>query len=271
MEKRMLLGAPSGQKLHEMMDKKHIRWCLLGFPVKMAKKKHYIVPESKYETVYINSIRETYGKRTQKLCRHYRKALRGGDKVHITANDGTDLTFSIKGRPVLMADGIIDDQDLKDGDVGNNIPDGEAFVAPLEYSANGKIFYDYVNIPGFGHIKGGIWLHFKKGKVVKYQAKTKKGNAIFRKFLDSNTGDKDRIAELGIGTNTGAKFIGTIIVDEKIYGTIHIAIGVNTGSYHGKNKASSHLDMIKQMKGKQGNITLDGKLIMKNGEPVGKV
>lgn len=271
LEKRLLLGAPSGQKLYDILDKRETRWCGVGFPVGLKKKRFYLVPKKTYEKVYIESIKETYSKRTRKLCRYYHNALKGGDRIHITAGDGTDLTFSIKGRPALIDDGAIDDEDMRRGDVGLNIPSGEAFLAPLEHSANGRIFFDFVNIPGFGHIKGGLWITFRNGKVVKYEAKSRKGNRIFRKFLDSNTGEKDRIAELGIGTNRAARFIGTIIVDEKIYGTIHIAIGNNTGAYHGKNRASSHLDMIKQMKGRNGNFTVDGKLVMKNGEPVGKV
>ena len=269
LEKRLLLEAPSSQRLYEILDRKSTRWCGVGFSVKLDKRRHYLVPPKTYESVYIRSIKETYSPATRKLCKFYYNALKGGDRVHITADDGTDLKFSIKGRPALIDDGVIDDEDIRRGDVGLNIPSGEAFLAPLEHSANGRIFFDYVNIPGFGHIKGGLWITFKKGKVVRYEAMTEKGNGIFRKFLASNTGEKDRIAELGIGTNRAARFIGTIIVDEKIYGTIHIAIGNNTGAYHGKNKASSHLDMIKQMKGRNGQLSVDGRLIMKNGEPAG--
>jgi leucyl aminopeptidase (aminopeptidase T) len=269
LEKRLLLGAPSGQKLYDIMDQKGTRWCLLGFPVKMAKKRYYLVQPKVYEKVYINSIIETYSGRLQKLCRFYRKALEGGDAVRIKADDGTDLRLSIKGRPVLVADGIIDDDDMRRGDVGLNVPDGEAFLAPLEHSANGRVFFDYCNIPGQGFAEGGLWITFRNGRVVKYEG-SRESVAKFRRFLDSNTGDKDRIAELGIGTNRAARFIGTIVVDEKIYGTIHIAIGNNTGAYHGKNRASSHFDMIKVMKGRGGNLTVDGRLVMKNGEPAKK-
>ncbi len=269
-EKRILLGAPTGQRLHQIIDKKRIRWCLFGFPVKMSKRKYYLVPPETYERVYLASIKQTFNKETQKLCRHYYNALRGGNRVHITAKDGTDLALSIKSRPVLIADGLIDDWDMKRGDVGLNIPDGEAFLAPLEHSANGRIFFDYVNTRGFGFIRGGLWVTFKNGKVVEYHARDKKETQKFTKFLNANTGEKDRIAELGIGTNKAARFIGTIVVDEKIFGSIHIAIGNNTGAYHGKNKASSHLDMIKMMSGRGGNVYVDGKLIMRNGLPVGK-
>ncbi len=270
-EKRLLLGAPASQKLMQIQDRRGVRWCLVGFPVEMTDRRYYLVPKKTYEKVYISSLLETYTKRTLRLCRYYRKGLESGDNVHITADDGTDLRLSIKGRPVLVADGIIDEEDLKRGDVGLNVPDGEAFLAPLEHSANGKIYFDFVNLPGIGFIKGGLWVWFRNGRVVKWKAGNKKGNQMFKKFLDSNTGEKDRIAELGIGTNHAAKFIGTIIVDEKIFGTIHIAIGNNTGAYHGKNRASSHLDMIKVMKGKNGNLWVDNRLVMKNGMPNGRI
>ena len=101
--------------------------------------------------------------------------------------------------------------------------------------------------------------------MVDYEAA--EGREVFTRFLEANTGDKDRIAELGIGCNPGAEYTGgSIIVDEKIYGTIHIAIGNNTGAYHGKNKASSHLDMIKEM-GK-GELLVDGEPVMRGGKPI---
>jgi len=151
------------------------------------------------------------------------------------------------------------------GNVGLNIPCGEVFVAPLGTTANGTILFENVAVPGFGKINN-LRLKFVNGKVVRVTADG--GSDRFIKFLDANSGDKDRIAELGIGCNPGAEYTGgSIIVDEKTYGTIHIAIGNNTGAHHGINKASSHLDMIKSMK--QGELYVDGKLVMKDGAPAG--
>ncbi len=263
-EWKLKFGAPASQKIHQIIDKKKVRWLYFGWPVK---KNEYFVDEKKYKKVFYDSIRETFSKKVRKLCEYYRKKLEGKDQIEIEADDGTSLTFRIKGRPILVADGIIDDEDIKRGDVGLNIPDGEVFLAPLEHSANGYIVFDWVAIHGFGLVKD-LKIKFKNGKVVWFDSPQKK---IFKKFLDANTGEKDRIAELGIGTNTKARPIGETIVDEKIFGSIHIAIGNNTGAYHGKNKASSHLDMIKIMKGKNGNMYADGELIMENGMPVEKI
>ncbi|MBL7206720.1 MAG: aminopeptidase [Candidatus Aenigmarchaeota archaeon] len=265
LEKKMKLSAPISMRLWQIQDKRKVRWCILGFPVEMNKK-DYIVPKEKYERVYRDSIEESFSEDTVRLCNYYRKALEKGDRVIITADDGTNLSFSIKGRPVLVADGVIDEEDVKRGDIGLNIPDGETFLAPLEYSANGRVRFDYTRINGFGVFRD-FWLTFKNGKVVRFEG-SEEDKKKWKKFMDSNTGEKDRIAELGIGTNKKADMIGTIIVDEKIYGTIHIAIGNNTGAYHGKNVASSHQDMIKRMKGMNGKIFVDGKLVMKDGEPI---
>lgn len=261
-EEKIKMGAPASEKSREIMDRKGVRWCYFGWPIP---KKQYFVSKNAYRKIFLDSVKETFSPRVKKLCRYYKKTLENGDEVRIKANDGTDFAFRIKGRPVLVADGIMDEKDIKNGDVGLNIPDGEVFLAPLEDSANGTIVFDYVNTHGFGLVKK-LRIKFKDGKVVSFSSPHKR---FFKKFLDSNTGEKDRIAELGIGTNPSARFIGETIVDEKIFGSIHIAIGSNTGAYHGKNKASSHLDMIKIMKGKKGNLYVDGKLVMKNGMPVG--
>ena len=264
LEEKIKVGSPASQKIHEIIDRKKVRWCYFGWPIP---KKQYFVSKEKYRRVFLASIKKTFSPEVRKLCEYYKKALENGDRIRITARDGTDLTFRIKGRPILVADGIIDEEDIKRGDIGLNIPDGEVFVAPLEYSANGFIIFDFVAIHGFGLVKN-LKIKFRKGKVVWFDSPQKE---IFKKFLDANTGEKDRIAELGIGTNPAAEFIGETIVDEKIFGSIHIAIGNNRGAYHGKNKASSHLDMIKIMRGKGGNLYVDGKLVMKNGLPVKKL
>lgn len=255
------LAAPTRQRFIEILDRRHVRWIYFGWPIPGAAE-GYGCPIDKFRKVFFNSITASFSKELQDLCAFYKDALTGADKVQIKSPD-TDLAFSIKGRPVIVDDGTISDGDVDIGDVGLNIPSGEVFVAPLETTANGFITFPVVAIPGFGRIEG-LSLTFKKGKVVSFTAS--KGSEKFSKFLESNTGDKDVIAELGIGTNPGAEFTGgAIIIDEKIYKTIHIAIGFNTGSYHGINKASSHLDMIKDMS--NGKLIVDNKVIMDGGTP----
>jgi len=266
-EDKIKLGAPATQKIRDILDKYKVNWCLFGWPVERPKNQLF-VPIKTYKKIFFDSIKETFKPTVKRLCDHYRKLLEGADKIRITANDGTDLTLSIKNRKIKVADGIMSKEDVASGDNGLNIPDGEVYFAPVETSGNGYIKFDYATIHGYGFIKN-LEMKFKNGKVVWYNAPGN-GKKIFKKFLDSNTGEKDRLGEFAIGTNPKARFIGETIVDEKIFGTIHIAIGNNSGpGFGGKNKASSHQDMIKIMKGRRGNVYADGKLIMKDGMPVG--
>jgi len=265
LEGKIKLTSPVREKLHEIMDRRKVRWAYFGWPIPGAAKA-YGCPLKKFKDIFFNSIRKTFSGEVFQWCRTYELLLKSGDSVRIVADDGTDLTFSIRGRPILVDDGIISDDDLKRGDVGVNIPAGEVFVAPIETSAEGCISFDKIAIPGFGKVCG-LRLMFKKGRVYKYSAE--EGERNFTNFLKANTGEKDRIGEFGIGTNPGARYTGgSIIIDEKIFGTVHVAIGNNRGAYHGKNKASSHLDMIKDMR--NGEVYVDGHMIMRYGQPVKK-
>ncbi len=263
LHEKIKLTAPIRQKLREITDRRKIKWAYFGWPLP-ATAKAYGCPVEKFREIFFRSIENTFTKRLLDICRYYRAALAGKDEVQITADDGTNLTLRIRGRPILVDDGIISDEDMKRGDVGVNIPAGEVFVAPLETSAEGEIFFEKVAIPGFGKLEH-LRLKFNKGKIASYKAE--RGEENFRRFLEANTGEKDRIAELGFGCNPGAEYTGgSIIVDEKIFGTIHVAIGNNRGAYHGRNRASSHLDLIKDMS--RGQVFVDGKVIMSRGKPL---
>lgn len=259
---KVRLTAENRQKLYEIMDGRGVRWLYFGWPIPGAARA-YGLEEKKFREIFFNSIRASFTEELLDLCWFYSAALQGGESVEIVSRD-TNLRLNIKGRPVIVDDGIISDKDVAMGDIGLNIPSGEVFVAPIETSAEGYITFPVVVIPGFGRVLN-LRLSFEKGKVSSFKAE--EGEERLRAFFESNTGEIDRIAELGIGCNPGAAFTnGCIIVDEKIYKTIHIAVGNNTGSYHGNNKASAHLDMIKDMH--EGRMYVDGRLVMDGGVPV---
>ena len=261
LESKLRISAPVNSKIKEISEERKTRWCFLGWPVEMEKQ-DYFVDIKKYEEVFINALYESFSEETLKNCTYFHDKLIGKDNIKIVADDGTDLTFSIKNRRILIDDAIIDDDDLKYDNIGLNIPSGEVFMAPNESSANGKIIFDYVSIRGFGLVKN-LLIKFQDGKVIDYDAE--EGREAFAKYLESNVGDIDIIAELGIGCNPKADFIGATLVDEKIFGTIHIAIGANTGSFGGTNIASGHQDMIKFMTGKKSELWADDVLVMKDG------
>lgn len=175
--------------------------------------------------------------------------LRNADEVRIVG-PGTDLKMSVKGRTFIPSVAT------------HNVPSGEIFTGPVETSAEGYIRYDFPVCEG-GREIDGIRLVFKKGLVV--EATADKNQDYLRKMLDMDPGAK-RLGELGIGTNYDIqRFIKNILFDEKIGGTVHLALGESYEETGGKNKSALHWDMIKDLR-QDGALYVDGKLFQKNGK-----
>ncbi len=188
-------------------------------------------------------------------------ALKKGEKIKIYGKE-TELELSVKNRPVHNACGLWEKEKM--GFL--NLPDGEVFCAPLESSVNGEIYLDLPCMWHFGKKVKGVWFKFRNGKLVSYSIED--GEKDFEDVIKNASGRKDYIGELGIGTNPKAKITGgIIIIDEKVRGTIHIALGNNI-SFGGRNEATIHWDFFKDMK-KKSEIYAGEKLIMKNGNFVG--
>jgi aminopeptidase len=184
-------------------------------------------------------------KRQEKICAFLNNAKR----IHLTGED-TDLTFDVKGRKWINCCGE------------KNMPDGEVFTAPIEDSANGTIRFTYPGIFSGREIED-IKLTFKAGKVVK--ASAAKGDELLQQLLKIE--GADRLGETAIGTNYEiTRFTKHMLFDEKMGGTIHMALGFNpipeTG---GLNKSALHWDILKDMK-KDAEIYADSKLFYKNGK-----
>ncbi len=177
------------------------------------------------------------------------RRLRGADKIRIVGS-GTDLTLSVKGRAFINSAGT------------HNMPSGEIFTGPIESSAYGHIRYDYPVVHG-GREIDGITLVFRKGVVV--EASADKNEKFLKAMLDMDPGAR-RLGELGIGTNYDIqRFIKNILFDEKIGGTVHLALGQSYAETGGKNHSALHWDMIKDLR-KGGAIYVDGKAIQKDGK-----
>jgi len=132
----------------------------------------------------------------------------------------------------------------------------------VEDSAQGEIAYDFPVVVQ-GREIDGIRLVFDKGLVV--DASATKNQAYLLKMLDMDPGAR-RLGELGIGTNYRIqRFIKTILFDEKIGGTVHLALGSSYPETGGKNKSGLHWDMIKDLR-KGGELRVDGKPIQKDGK-----
>ena len=183
--------------------------------------------------------------------------LKNAEKINITGKN-TNIELSVKNREPINDCGLWE----RDKIGYLNLPAGEVFYAPVETSANGEIYFDLPCLWHFGKQVKGVWFEFKNGRVVNYSIE--RGQKNFEEVMKHASGDKDKLAELGIGTNPNAKPTGGMtIVDEKIRGTIHMAIGWNKG-YGGKNDSTIHWDFFKNMK--KNKMFIDDKLFMKNGK-----
>jgi aminopeptidase len=186
----------------------------------------------------------------KKISRKQQKVvdyLNKKDEMRYVGED-TDLTLSVKGRKWINCDGK------------KNMPDGEVFTGPVEDSANGKIRFTYPGIYMGKEIED-IKLSFKDGEVV--DAKAAKGEDLLKNLLEIE-GAK-RIGEIAIGTNYGVqKFTKNMLFDEKMGGTMHLAIGRAIPESGGKNFSSIHWDILKDMK--NGKIYADGELFYEDGK-----
>jgi aminopeptidase len=162
---------------------------------------------------------------------------------------GTDLTLSIEGRTFLNGDGK------------HNMPCGEVFTGPVEDSANGEIYFG-VPIAVAGREVLGVRLRFEGGRVV--EASAEKGEEFLISMLDADEGAR-YLGELGIGTNYGiSRATKNILFDEKLGGTVHLAIGRSYQKTGGKNDSSVHWDLICDLR-EGGELHADGELIEKDG------
>jgi aminopeptidase len=189
-------------------------------------------------------------KRTIKL----QKILVKGKSVRVTAQAGTDISFKITGRKVIPSKGLFHAK----GESGN-LPTGETFLAPVEGTSNGVFVVDG-SMAGLGLIKNAnIKIEVKDGYATKIT-----GGTLAKKLknmLDKVGKEARNIAEFGIGTNDSAKLSGVLLEDEKVMGTIHIALGNNV-SMGGSINVPIHLDGVV----KKPTVWMDGKLLMKDGK-----
>lgn len=187
---------------------------------------------------------------TIKICRIMEKTR----TVRVTAPNGTDITMDISGRRAIPSKGLFH----KKGESGN-LPTGEAYAAPVEGSTNGVFVVDG-SMAGIGVITGkGIKIEVKNGLAVKItgDAKARQLNEMIAPYGKAGR----NIAEFGIGTNDKARLSGLLLEDEKVMGTIHIALGDNK-SMGGSVNVPIHLDGVV----KKPTVYFDGKVIMKDGK-----
>lgn len=178
--------------------------------------------------------------------------LRGSSTAHVTTALGTDLRLLLAGREWRQDTGI-----LRGRGIFGNLPSGEIYIAPVEDSAEGVLVIDKC-LPGM-LLSEPVRVVFEKGSVTQVEGGM---GAEFLRNAFAQHGDSARvIAELGIGTNPMARLQGNIITDEKVLGTIHVAVGRND-FLGGKNVAATHIDGVVG----QPTLEVDGNVVIENGK-----
>jgi aminopeptidase len=163
---------------------------------------------------------------------------------------GTDVTLGVAGRAAFL-------------DVGKlNLPGGEFFLAPVEDATDGEITFGEFPTEFYGTRIEGIRLVFRGGRVV--EASAARGEEALLKALDTDEGARV-VGELGIGCNEGiTKYLNNTLFDEKMAGTIHLALGASYEFTGGKNRSAIHWDIVKDLRS-GGRIELDGETVQENG------
>ena len=175
--------------------------------------------------------------------------LTGCETVRIVAGDETDLQFSVKGRSWQVFDGKI------------NLPDGEIYTAPMNEKLNGKIHFELPAMLG-GTRVNDIRLAWDDGKLI--HASASSGEAFLRRILETDTGSS-KLGEFAFGMNPRIdKFCGDLLLDEKMGGTIHLALGRAYPECGGVNQSSIHWDLVKDMRG-GGQVYIDGEPVLERG------
>lgn len=254
---KMRTRAAARRELTEIFMKRvgegKLRWTGLPFPISAEAQEASMALEEYENFVYSSCLvdREDPIAEWKRISQQQQKTcdfLNQAKEIHVLGED-TDLTFNVQGRKWINCSGK------------ENMPDGEVFTGPVENSVNGTVRFTYPGIYAGREVED-IKLAFKDGRVV--NASAAKGNDFLQQILKVE--GADRLGEASIGTNYGInRFTKNMLFDEKMGGTIHMALGNSYPESLAKNKSAIHWDILKDMK-KDGEIYADDKLFYKNGK-----
>jgi aminopeptidase len=229
------------------------RWVLTLFPTEaLAQEAHMSLSEYQefaFEAMGLNEEDPVrYWSQMSAEQERLKARLEEAREIRIVGPE-TDLTLSVEGRTFVNSAGM------------RNMPCGEVFTGPIEDSANGTVYF---GVPAAiaGREISGVRLRFEGGKVV--EASAEKGEEYLSSLLDADAGAR-YLGELGIGTNYGIRRASAnVLFDEKLGGTVHLAIGRSYAQTGGKNDSSVHTDLVCDLR-EGGALYADGELIQENG------
>jgi aminopeptidase len=256
-ERQMRRQAAMGELQGRMMDRSaagEFRWCYTLYPTN-AYASEAEMSLAEYEDFYFSACLADDGdpltawQRASAETKRLAEWIEGHEEVRVTA-PGTDIRLGIAGRTFIPCDGR------------HNMPDGEFFTGPVEDSVEGEVSFHLPAVIG-GREVSGVRLRFESGKVV--DASAERGEEYLIKLLDTDEGAR-RLGELGIGTNYAIDR-GTleVLLDEKIGGTVHMAVGRSYPESGGVNESAVHTDLVCDLR-LGGKLEVDGAVMQENGK-----
>ncbi len=250
----------SSNKLVEIESERKVRQAeiLIG-KVSLRRAKSYGLDFAEWMKVMMEALAVDY-ERIREIGKKLARDFEEASEVRISSSSGTDLRFRIDERPIIIEDGVIDEEDIEKGIISTYLPAGCLIVAPIEDSAEGNVVFDLPNHIWGGTVGGLEWF-FERGKLKSWKAS--KGAELFKKSLEGMSGDRDRIGLFMIGLNPVYK--AGYPLSEIALGTVSIGIGKNE-EYGGKNKGVGVFTAC--MSG--ATVEVNGKMIMKDGELIYK-
>jgi aminopeptidase len=222
------------------------RWCLVRVPnASFAQQAE--TDEETITEMFFNACLLDWPAESAKWKR-WAALLNGSKRVRLTGK-GTDFTFSVEGRTWQAADGRI------------NMPDGEIMTAPVESTVDGEIFFDFPGVLS-GRLVHDIRLRFEQGRLAEATSST---NQDFLRAVLATDQGSSAVGEFAMGTNMAVdRFCKDILIDEKIGGTIHLALGRSYPECGGVNVSAIHWDIVKDIR-RDGQVEVDGRPVLANG------
>lgn len=248
-EKQWLYMRIFNHRVHSEERVKNTKWCVMRYPNGSMAQSAQMSTEG-FEDFFFQVCLIDYQK-MEKAMRSLVKRMEQTDEVRIVG-PGTDLTFSIKGIPVIPCAGT------------HNIPDGEVFTAPVRDSVNGTLSYNTPTVYQ-GYTFENVVLNFREGKIVEATAGSQ--TERLNKILDTDEGAR-YIGEFAIGVNPYIHHpMKDILFDEKINGSFHFTPGQAYEDADNGNRSAIHWDMVCIQRADYGGgkIYFDGELIRENG------
>ncbi len=255
-ERQMLRQSATGELLGRAMErsaKGEFRWCYTLFPTN-AYASEAEMSLADYEDFYYGACLAddeeplTAWKRASAETKRLAEWIEGHEEVRVTA-PGTDITLGIAGRTFIPCDGR------------QNMPDGEFFTGPVEDSVEGEVTFHLPATIG-GREVAGVRLRFESGKVV--DASAERGEEFLVRLLDTDAGAR-RLGELGIGTNYAIdRGTREVLLDEKLGGTVHMAVGRSYPESGGVNESAVHTDLVCDLR-LGGKLEVDGTVMQEDG------